>query len=259
VADNDYLESAKAVTLRFAAESKISVRYCIEPRQNIALARNMVVANADVADFLAFIDDDEFVPECWLLTLFKAWNEYRVDGVLGPVRPYFEQQPPKWVIAGRFYQRTTYPTGYIIDWSKGRTGNVLLRRELFTPEELPFRAEFRTGEDQDFFRRMISKGRVFIWCDEALAYEVVSPIRWKRRFLIKRALLQGATSIPSRCVAFSIAKSGVAVCAYIMVLPFALVRGQHHLMMLLIKLFHHIGNLLAAMGITPIKAPYVTD
>ena len=57
----------------------------------------------------------------------------------------------------------------------------------------PFNPEFRQGEDQDFFRRMIDHGHVFIWCNEAVAYEVVPPIRWKRTFMLKRALLRGAS------------------------------------------------------------------
>ncbi len=191
IADNDELQSAEAVTLDFAAESHIETRYCVEPRQNIALARNKAVENAR-GDFLAFIDDDEFPGKRWLLTLFKACNDYDADGVLGPVRPYFDKDPPKWVVKGKFYERPTYRTGLVIDWRKGRTGNVLLRRRIFAPGGQAFRPSFLTGEDQDFFRRMIEKGHSFIWCNEAVAYEVVPPIRWKRTFLLRRALLRGA-------------------------------------------------------------------
>src|SRR5205085_902502 len=100
-----------------------------------------------------------------------------------------------WVVKGNFYDRASYPTGFVIDWKKGRTGNVLLKRHLFDADTPPFRPEFVTGEDQDFFGRMIDKGYVFIWCHEALAYETVPPIRWKRTFMLRRALLQGATSL----------------------------------------------------------------
>ena len=59
VADNDHLQSAKAVVLGFAAASTIPITYCVEHRQNIALARNKAIENA-TGDFIAFIDDDEF-------------------------------------------------------------------------------------------------------------------------------------------------------------------------------------------------------
>ncbi len=259
IADNDELQSGEAVILDFAAESHIEIRYCVEPRQNIALARNKAVENAH-GDFLAFIDDDEFPGKRWLLTLFKACNDYDADGVLGPVRPLFDKDPPKWVVKGKFYERPTYRTGLVIDWRKGRTGNVLLRRRIFAPGGQAFRPSFLTGEDQDFFRRMIEKGHSFIWCNEAVAYEVVPPIRWKRTFLLRRALLRGAVSVVHPAFGpRQIAKSVIAVPVYAAALPFALVLGHHRFMTLLVKLTDHLGKLLSLLGINPIRESYVTE
>jgi len=259
VADNDHLQSAKAVVGDFAAASGIPISYCIEPRQNIALARNKAIENAN-GDFVAFIDDDEFPTKSWLLTLFQACNEYDVDGVQGPVKRHFDEEPPKWVVKGKFYERPTYPTGYVIDWRKGRTNNVLLKKRIFSSGAQAFRPEFLAGEDQDFFRRMIEKGHVFIWCDEAVAYEAIPPIRWKRTFMLRRALLQGKVSLLQPTFgALEIAKSVIAVPAYTAALPIALALGHHRFMTLLVKLFDHIGKLLALLGINPIREPYVTD
>ena len=259
VADNDHARSSETMVSQFAASSSVPITYCVEPRQNIALARNRAVENSD-GDFIAFIDDDELPTKDWLLTLFKACDEYRVDGVLGPVLPQFSEEPPKWAVKGKFYERPTYPTGFVIDWRKGRTGNVLLRRRIFMTESRPFKPEFRTGEDQDFFRRMIEKGCSFIWCNEAVAYEVVPPIRWRRMFMLRRALLRGANSPvhPSFGTA-DILKSVVAVPAYAAALPFAFVLGHHRFMTLLIKLFDHLGRLLALLRINPITEPYITE
>ena len=77
LADNDHLESGKEVVSDFAAASKVRVQYCVEARQNIALARNKAVENA-TGDFVAFIDDDEFPATRWLLTLFEACHAYEV-------------------------------------------------------------------------------------------------------------------------------------------------------------------------------------
>src|SRR5213080_4720223 len=68
IADNDASRSAEAVVREFEAGSPISVIYCVEPVQNIALARNKAIENAK-GDFVAFIDDDEFPTRTWLLTL----------------------------------------------------------------------------------------------------------------------------------------------------------------------------------------------
>jgi succinoglycan biosynthesis protein ExoM len=258
VVDNDQLQSAKAVATAFN-ESSVPVKYCMEPQQNIATARNKAIENA-AGDFVAFIDDDEFPTKHWLLTLFNACIEYGVDGVLGPVKPHFDKGVPKWVVKGKFYDRPTYRTGFVIDGKKGRTGNVLLKSRLFADGQQPFRPEFRTGEDQDFFRRMIERGHVFVWCDEAVAYETVPPVRWKRRFMLRRALLRGANSVIHPTFgAVDVAKTAIAVPIYMAVLPLAFFMGHHRFMLVSVKLFDHLGKLLALLGIRPVKEQYVTQ
>lgn len=259
VADNDHSRSAEPVVASFAKSSPISIKYCVEPQQNIALNRNKAIENAG-GDFIAFIDDDEFPTKDWLLTLFTTCNAYGVDGVLGPVKPHFDQEPPRWVVDGKFYDRPSYPTGLVIDGKKGRTGNVLLKKQIFADGESPFRPEFLTGEDQDFFRRMIEKGHVFIWCREALAYEVVPPVRWRRDFMLRRALLRGANSLRHPTFgALDVVKSVIAVPAYTAVLPLVLILGQGKFMTYSVKLFDHLGKLLALLGIHPVREAYVTD
>lgn len=258
VVDNDRSRSAEPVVATFAKASPIEVQYLVESRQNIALARNLAVRNGR-GKFLAFIDDDEFPADQWLKKLFTECEKRQVDGVLGPVKPHYEIQPPKWVVVGGFYDRQSYPTGLVIDGRKGRTGNVLLRKAILDGESEPFRPEFRTGEDQDFFQRMISKGHVFTWCNEAAAYEWVPPIRWNRLFLLRRALLRGTTSVLHPSVGpKDVIKSILAVPAYIVVLPFALLISQGKFMLYLVSLFDHLGKLLALLGLNPVTEQYIT-
>ncbi len=259
VADNDRLESARSVASEFETESSIPVTYCVQAEQNIALTRNKAIENSR-GDFIAFIDDDQFPTDRWLVTLFETFKNNDVDGVLGPVKPHFDSKPPSWVVRGGFYDRPTYPTGFVIDGKRGRTGNVLLKMQLFEDGQPPFRPQFRTGEDQDFFGRMIEKGHKFIWCNEAVAYEVVPPMRWKRSFMLRRALLRGTIArVDPNFGAKEIAKSAIAVPAYALGLPFALILGQDKFMTLLVKLCDHAGKLLSLVGINPIKESYVTE
>lgn len=259
VVDNDAMKSAEPAVMEALKGSPVLIEYCTEPRQNIALARNRAVERAD-GNLLAFIDDDEFPIKNWLLILFDALHKYKVDGVLGPVRPHFDVEAPAWVRKSKLYDRPSYATGFVIDWKKGRTGNVLLKREVFAAGGELFRPEFRTGEDQDFFRRAIEKGRIFVWCDEAVAYETVPPIRWNRMFLVRRALLRGATCLRHPAFgAIDIGKSIVAIPAYLFALPFVFLAGQRWFMPCLVSLFDHLGRLLAVFGINPVKEPYVTE
>lgn len=258
VADNDQLRSAEALVSDFAAASNIAVTYCVEPQQSIALARNKAVQNA-TGDYIAFIDDDEFPVKHWLQTLFAACDKFGVDGVLGPVKPLFREGVPGWIVKGRFYDRPCYQTGLVLAHGQTRTGNVLLKEHVLRDTNSPFRPEFRAGEDVDFFRRAIEQGRVFIWCNEAVVYEAVPPSRWKRLYLLRKALLRGACAALRPTVGvLDITKSVVAVPIYGLALPFAALLGQHRFMDLLVRLCDHLGKLLALLGINPIAEPYIT-
>jgi glycosyltransferase involved in cell wall biosynthesis len=259
VADNDSSQSAQSVVAEFAARSAIPIRYCVEPRQNIALARNKVVENVE-GDFAAFIDDDEFPEKHWLSALLAACEKYGVDGVLGPVKRHFDEPPPKWLEKSHFYDRPINPTGTVVKWYEARTGNVLVRKKVLEGNEPPFRPQFRAGEDQDFFRRKIEQGHAFVWSADAVVYETVPPARWKRRYMLRKALLRGASArLQPSCDAPHIAKSLVAVPLYVVALPFAQLAGHHRFMTLLVSMFDHLGKLLALVGINPVKEQYVTD
>jgi predicted glycoside hydrolase/deacetylase ChbG (UPF0249 family)/glycosyltransferase involved in cell wall biosynthesis len=259
VADNDPLRSAEFTVADMQATLSIPVKYCSEPRRSIALARNKVVANA-TGNYLAFIDDDEFPIRNWLLSLFTTLNEHHVDGVLGPVKRHFDEPPPDWLKKSTLYDRRVNPTGTRVSWGEARTGNVLLKRELITGDPLPFRPEFRAGEDQDFFRRKIDEGRRFIWSSDAAVFEVIPPARWRRSYIVRKALLHGVnTAQQPNCTATSIVKSIIAVPIYTFLLPLVFLTGQGRFMELVVKLCNHAGTLLYLMKINPIREEYVSD
>lgn len=260
IADNDAARSAETVVREFTSASPLPVHYCVETRQNVPLARNRAL-NLASGDFIAFLDDDEFPAPRWLLTLFEILEKHDVAGVLGPVFPYFEEKTPKWVVKGKFYNRQVFPMGLPLQWNKGKTGNVLFKREILPSDEPAFRSQFQGGgADQDFFRRMIERGHAFIWCDNAVAYEWVPPVRWKRSFMLRKALLRG--SVVPLHPSFSyrdVMKSLIAVPLYGLAMPFAAIIGHDRFMNLMIKTCDHLGRLLGCMGIKPIKAAYVTE
>jgi succinoglycan biosynthesis protein ExoM len=249
VSDNDAMQSARPVVDAFSSESKIPITYCFEPQQNIAMARNNALAHAD-GDFVLFIDDDEFAIDSWLHTLLTNCLKHKVDGVLGPVKPFFEAEVPKWLAKGRFFDRQFHPTGSTVKWPEARTGNVLFRKRIVDSIDSPFRPEFATaGEDVDFFRQMIEKGHTFIWCDEAVVYESVPASRCTRSYVLKRAILRGS-NFPKhpRHRMRNLATSLIAVPCYTLALPVLALFGDHVFMSFLTKLLDHGSRLLAFAG-----------
>lgn len=257
VTDNDRAQSARAAVREAATALMFPVTYCVEPDQNIAKARNKAVLHSS-GDFIAFIDDDELPPRDWLRTSLHACRAHKADGVLAPVRPSFEHEPPAWLVKGRFCERPEYPTGYTLGWRETRTGNVLFRRALIDGMAEPFAPAYGNGgEDVEFFKRLIERGASFVWCNESPVHELVPAERCQRRYFLRRALLRGQnekglTSLSSIC------KSLVAVPVYVLILPFVLLAGQHWFMHFSIRLCDHAGKLAGVLGFKPLGEKYIT-
>lgn len=261
VVDNDAAGSARPLVDKFTRENNLPLVYDIEPRRNFALVRNHTLQLAQ-GDYIAFVDDDEVpVPE-WLVQLLATREKTGADGVLGPVRPYFDHPPPAWIIKGKLCERPAHPTGMEMPWSQSRTGNVLLRRSIFTgPGGLEFDPAYATGgEDVDFFKRAHQAGYRFVWCEEAPAYELVPPERCRKSYFLKRGLLQGRISLnymADRLTALARLRLALhalaALVLYTLALPFLLMGGFHLVMKYLIKSCHHLGRLGAVLGIDLIR------
>lgn len=259
VVDNDAAQSSRAVVEDLAMRSAVVIHYWVEPRQNIATARNTAVRHA-TGDFVAFVDDDELPVREWLLKLFVTLQSHSADGVLGPVPPHFDEGTPAWVMKSRLYERPVHPTGMLLSWNQCRTGNVLLKRCLFADDNEPFDPKCLSGEDQDFFRRKISEGHTFIWCHEAPACEVVPPVRWRRGFIVRRAVMRGVFA--QRNHGFQpvrVLQALISVPLYTVMLPFALFLGQAVFMQCAFKLSYHAGRLMGLLRLNPIRQTYVVE
>jgi succinoglycan biosynthesis protein ExoM len=249
VVDNDRQQSAKEVVLVTAASSAMRIVYDVEPEQNLSLARNRSVRNA-TGEFVAFIDDDELPPPRWLIAMFNTLQRHQVDGVLGPVYPEFAAEPPKWLVKSGVADRPLHKTGHQLDWDETRSGNVLLKREVFEGPDSQFDPAFGShGEDRDFFRRVIAQGRRFVWCAEAAVPEIQPTERLRRRYYLRRALLRGSVSWNQSPGFGLLVKTIVALVVYIVMLPALLLIGQGQFMRYVVKICDHAGRLMSACGI----------
>lgn len=260
VVDNDSQQSGRNVVESFRNYGSIPVEYYHEPERSISLARNMAVRNSK-GDYIAFIDDDEFPEQGWILKLYRALKEYQCDGVLGPVIPHFEEEPPAWLMKGRLLERKSFKTGEVIKDSRyTRTGNVLLLKELFGNKEQWFDPKYGRsgGGDVVFFKKMLEKGKVFMWCNEASVYETVPLERQEKLYYIKRAFTRGmANSWVNPLLSLGTAKSLLAILLYSSGLPFFLLAGLHLFMRYLVKDCDHIGKILGYFRINIVRErPY---
>lgn len=261
VVDNDINKTAQDAVGNLQNSSAIKIDYYHEPEQNIALARNKAVENAQ-GNHIAFIDDDEYPVSDWLLNLYKTMQRLKSDGVLGPVRPYFPDNTPAWLIKSKLCERPEHKTGAIMHWGETRTGNVLLDKKVFENRDNRFGREFgRTGgEDIEFFKKMIEGGKIFVWCNEAPTYETVTPERWSKKFYTQRSLRIGGLvgekirqreSI-AQC-AYSLGKSTSWIVAMSISLPFARLIGSCLYMRAVTKIMYNAGLISGFMGFTIIR------
>jgi succinoglycan biosynthesis protein ExoM len=260
VIDNDAAGPARETVMKLKTETGMDITYDIEPEQTIPAARNRALLLAK-GNYIAIIDDDEFPLQRWLITMYRAIHAFNVDGALGPVYPFFEQKPPSWLVKSGFCERPVHRTGTLLQWDQTRTGNVLLKKEVFDKRCLSFDLKFRTGgSDREFFKTAMGTGCRFIAVEEAPVYEIVPPERWTKQYYLKRALVNGANAYRNGLSEirglsrFTVPlKSIAALLIYVPAIPFCACLGSHVLMNCLVRGGHHLSRLLTMIGIEMIK------
>jgi succinoglycan biosynthesis protein ExoM len=162
----------------------------MQPKKNIALTRNMGVANA-TGEYIAFIDDDEYADPDWLSTLYAALHKYEADVVFGQVIGVLPDDTPEWMRRGGFFKGYSRITGS--ERMHGATNNAFMRSSKIEDRNAAFDSKYGLtgGEDTDFFQRLRFAGARLVWCNEAIVREIVAPERMNVRWLIRRAYRGG--------------------------------------------------------------------
>ncbi len=252
IVDNDRDGRAAAVA-RSRSGSLEPIHYCVEPRQNIALARNRALSEAS-GEWILFIDDDEVADENWVTEYLKLVEREPCDGAFGPVLPRLEEVVTPWLDVQTFYSRRRHATGEPLGAGDLYTSNALVRRRLF--DERSFDPAFGRsgGEDSKLFGCMLRSGARFLWCDEARVIEFVPPERHRIGWLAQRAFRGG-------CVYTRLARSSTSgdflkralcavalFCGFAALIPLAAFGGRRVLARVVLRICTQAGHLWALMG-----------
>ena len=255
VVDNDVAGPARETVMRLRDELGLDITYGIEAVQTISAARNHALWLAK-GNYIAIIDDDEFPPTHWLRKLYRAIQTFDVDGALGPVHPFFENKPPDWLVKSRFCERPVHRTGTLLIWDQTRTGNVLLKKDVFDKHQLRFDLKYKTsGSDKEFFREAMQRGCRFVAVEEAPVYEIVPLERQTKKYYLRRAILQASNERKYRApLLHGILKVKIplkaiaALIVYTLILPFSTFAGSHSVIKYAEKCAYHASWLLTMLG-----------
>jgi succinoglycan biosynthesis protein ExoM len=192
VVDNDKERSGEPVAERFRGQ--LDLTYLVEPVRGIARTRNRAVAAAR-APFVAFIDDDEWATPDWLLQMSAVASQSNADVVIGRVECVFDAEVPDYIRSCGLFDAQVLTNHAAVPWWRTFTGNTLVRRAALPDVAAPFatRYDMTGAEDIQLFKRMIESGARVVAAANSLAFEHRPAARANWRWIMIRALRNGAT------------------------------------------------------------------
>jgi glycosyltransferase involved in cell wall biosynthesis len=194
VVDNDSTGSAAASVEPFKSSGTLAVRYVVEPLQGIPLARNAGIAAVPAdAEFLCFIDDDEWPGQTWIDELLKTQRSTGADCVHGAVVPVYPEGTPKWLIESRIFESWQFDDQARLKMA--HSNNVMLSTAFIrrTGHRFEERMRMSGGSDYLFFRQAVALGMQIVWSAAAPVYEDVPPNRLRLRWILQRQYRLGNT------------------------------------------------------------------
>ncbi|QMV26347.1 glycosyltransferase [Brucella sp. BO3] len=188
--------------------SPSAVVYILETSIGISCARNRALDYTQEAgaDFLAFVDDDEFVEPDWLKQLFAEQQRRDLDLVGSPVRPV--PQNSKLSLWQRFVWSGVERNGTRAEdrarrkWQENKadtikiaTGSWLGRIDFFRRTGLRFDSKLGLtgGEDWNLWLEAKKHGAKTGWAPDAIVYETVPHCRISFSYHFRRNRDHNAT------------------------------------------------------------------
>lgn len=252
IVDNDIEQSAKPVAHSFEDNDLFSIRYVVESRRGIPIARNTAIKSiAHDSVYIVFIDDDEIPEPSWLTELVKIQRLYQSEIVAGPVLPLFDAKVPQWTINGNFFERPEYKTGELI--SVAATNNALIDVHWFQTRNIWFDESLALtgGSDSFFFTYARKAGATIVWANDAVVREYIPASRATTRWLLARTFRKSLnlvrfelTFTPTvKVILFRIIKAITRITLGLALLVFSPIRGRVGIVKVLQIIAKGLGNL----------------
>lgn len=203
VVDNSPTGEARAICDSIAEHLPISLHFAEEPRRGISFARNKAVevALSRGADFIAFMDDDDWPEPDWLVRLIETQRATEAQMVFGYWRVEMNGHVPSRAKATPLFQQPSFDSKTVFGLPRwASTCNVLVRRDVLEGTKAngsPFAAKFAHigGEDKDFFIRAVKDGVSFACAGESIVHKYNEECRTTSRGLILRAFRVGCSTM----------------------------------------------------------------
>ena len=194
VVDNDGDAATRRVVERLAPRFDGRLGYAHERRRGKSYALNSGI-EATAGDLIGFLDDDEEIDPGWFAEVLHAFGDERVDFISGACLPRWGAVPPGWMPAS-----FRGVIGHVDDGDRvmvfGKDapgilmgGNAVVRRRVvrlageFLPALGP-RPDRRlmSGEDEDFYGRLLSAGAHGLYVPNLKIYHYVPPERLTKHY-----------------------------------------------------------------------------
>ena len=188
VVDNDVERTAESISIELKNKCPLpfTFHYFNFPKKGLTHVRNEILKQAMnfKPDYIAFVDDDEYVTENWLNELMKTMIHMNADMVQGPNIPVFEKEVPEYL--ARWFYVHNFETNTQL--KSVATNNLLIKSKFLTDHNLRFDSRFdQTGGEDTFFGvQAIQKGARIFWSHDAIIYETIPEKRATLKWIMRR-------------------------------------------------------------------------
>lgn len=188
VVDNDNKSSARSTIedSRIIKPNIFNLYYYSYPFKGLANVRNELLKRGleTEADYLVFVDDDEFVTQNWLYELIHCVESNNAEAARGPVLAFNTTEMPKSIAC--WFKRESFPDNSQVNTFT--TGNLIIKASTLVKHNVWFdkRLNHTGGEDTFWGVQLIKKGTKIYWAANAIAYEIIPPHRAGLKWLLMR-------------------------------------------------------------------------